>query len=401
MNVLMISDVYFPRINGVSTSIETFRSDLHAIGVRSTLIAPEYPQREDDSREDGIVRIPARYLPMDPEDRMMKRAAIRAWLRDYRGPAFDLVHIQTPFVAHYMGIEIARMLKLPVIASYHTYFEEYLYHYIPFLRREWLRGLARRFSRGQCNALDALIVPSRAMADTLRGYGVTSPMHILPTGLPADRYQGGDGDYFRNRYQIPKDRPLLLFVGRVAFEKNIPFLFEVTARIRQQIPDVLLLVTGEGPALADLRERTRSMGLDDNVRFLGYLDRRHELLDCYRAADLFVFASRTETQGLVLLEAMALGTPALALSIMGTRDILEPAPREMTAPEDASAFANQAVALLKNPARLAQLGEEARSYARQWEARAMAERVARLYDNVCAGKPSASLEVAGAQRAAA
>ncbi|HEX5125843.1 MAG TPA: glycosyltransferase, partial [Rhodocyclaceae bacterium] len=310
MNVLMISDVYFPRINGVATSIETFRAELHALGTRTTLIAPEYPEgAESRTNNDNVVRIPSRYLPMDPEDRMMKRNAIRDWLKHYCGAAFDMVHIQTPFVAHYAGLELGRMLGVPAIATYHTYFEEYLYHYIPWLPREWLRGAARRFSRSQCNALAALAVPSSAMANTLKEYGITRPIHILPTGLPADRFVGGDGEYFRGRYQIPQERPLLLFVGRVAYEKNIRFLLDAVTRVRSSVPNVLLLITGEGPALESLRAESAARGLEGNVRFLGYLDRHHELADCYRAADVFVFASRTETQGLVLLEAMALGKP--------------------------------------------------------------------------------------------
>src|SRR5262245_50157904 len=129
MRILMISDVYFPRINGVSTSIQTFRRGLHAAGHETLLIAPEYPAGHADERD--IIRIPSRYLPRDPEDRMMKGGAIRALLPRLEREGFDLVHIQTPFVAHYLGVSLARSLRVPVIESYHTYFEEYLHHYVP------------------------------------------------------------------------------------------------------------------------------------------------------------------------------------------------------------------------------------------------------------------------------
>lgn len=382
MNVLMISDVYFPRINGVSTSIETFRSELFALGTHSTLIAPAYPG--DTTAATDILRIPSRRVPFDPEDRLMQRSAILQWLRELPAGRYDLVHIQTPFLAHYMGLRIARSLSIPAVATYHTYFEEYLHHYVPFAPRAWMRALARRFSRGQCNALDAVVVPSRAMRDTLLAYGVQSPLHILPTGLPEERFGGGDGDCFRAHHQIPAGRPLLLFVGRVAFEKNIDFLLKVVERIRAELPEVLLLVTGEGPALDDLRKQTTQRGLDGHVRYLGYLDRNRELADCYRAADLFVFASRTETQGLVLLEAMALGTPVLALAEMGTRDILLGAQGAEIAPDDEAGFAAQAIALLKDRARLAQMSVAAREDARNWSARSMAQRLDGLYREVCA-----------------
>lgn len=379
MKILMISDVYFPRINGVSTSIETFRSELTTLGCEVTLLAPAYPQDEHGSKDEQVVRIPSRRVPFDPEDRLMNRAALRAWLRARPRGEFDLVHIQTPFAAHYAGLEAARLLGVPVLASYHTYFEEYLHHYIPLLPRAATRALARRFSRGQCNALDAVIVPSRAMADTLSAYGVRQPLHILPTGLRDQHFQPGDGQQFRLRNQIEADRPLLLFVGRVAFEKNISFLLDVVAQVREIQPRGLLLITGEGPALDGLRAEASERGLSGNVRFLGYLDRRHELADCYAAADVFVFSSRTETQGLVLLEAMAMGKPVLALSAMGTRDILENTPGTLIAQDDVADFSNKLLMLLADKPLRLEMGKLARQSAQRWSASQLAAELLGLY----------------------
>jgi len=379
MNVLMISDVYFPRINGVSTSIETFRRALDGHGVRSTLIAPDYPAAgaETDAR---VLRIASREVPLDPEDRMMRRTAIRAALPRLHAEHFELVHIHTPFVAHYAGLEIARALGIPCVATYHTFFEEYLFHYVPGVPRAWLKGLARHFSRRQCNALDAVIVPSRAMEAALGRYGVTRPLYVLPTGIPPAQFHGGESSYFRQRYDIGKERKVLLFVGRVAHEKNIAFLIDMVDAVRRTEPSVLLLITGEGPALPGLRAHAERRGLAEHVRFLGYLDRHSELHDCYRAADLFVFASRTETQGLVLLEAMALGTPVVALAAMGTCDILGPQRGCRIAPDDAAGFAHLVCDLLADTAGLRALGEQAREYAGSWGAAEMARRLARLYE---------------------
>ena len=134
MRILMISDVYFPRINGVSTSIQTFRRGLHAAGHETVLIAPQYPAG-DAGQEGRIIRVPSRYLPRDPEDRIMKAGELRALRPELRKSGFDLVHIQTPFLAHYHGVSIARQLGVPVIETYHTYFEEYLHHYVPLIPR--------------------------------------------------------------------------------------------------------------------------------------------------------------------------------------------------------------------------------------------------------------------------
>jgi 1,2-diacylglycerol 3-alpha-glucosyltransferase len=383
MKILMISDVYFPRINGVSTSIETFRQALAALGHPSTLIAPQYPGAAAETAA-GVIRVPSHYLPFDPEDRVMKRAAVRALIPQLRAEQYDVVHVQTPFVAHYAGLELARALGLPCVTTYHTYFEEYLFHYVPFVPRSWLKAAARRVSREQCNQVDAVVVPSRAMDEMLARYGVTRPREVLPTGIPPDQFHGGEADYFRERYGIARQRRLLLFVGRTAYEKNIDFLIEMVDHLRRNDPSILLLITGEGPALPGLKAAVRRRGIDEHVRFLGYLDRHTELHDCYRAADLFVFASRTETQGLVLLEAMALGTPVVALAEMGTRDILAPQRGCRIAPPTPQGFAAVVRDLLANTAMLDALGVQARAYARNWSADEMARRLARLYEHCCA-----------------
>jgi 1,2-diacylglycerol 3-alpha-glucosyltransferase len=378
MRVLMVSDVYFPRINGVSTSIETFRGALAAHGVATSLVAPSYG---DDAPAPGVVRVPARRVPHDPEDRLAHYAKLRRATLEAAVDC-DAIHIQTPFAAHYAGLHAARLLHKPVIATYHTLFEEYLQHYIPWLRAAWLRGLARRFSRGQCNDLDAVIVPSSAMRKRLRDYGVTRPLHVLPTGLPASAFAPGDGAAFRAGHGIDPERPVVLFVGRVAHEKNIGFLLEAVALARRRLPDLLFLVTGEGPARIDLEQKALRLGLSEHTRFLGYMDRKRELPSAYAAADAFVFASRTETQGLVLLEAMAQRCPVVGLSVMGTADILEPRRGCRIAPDDPDGFAEALLALLHDPAGRIRLGDEARAYAQEWSDQALAGRLAEIYGSL-------------------
>ncbi len=380
MKILMISDVYFPRVNGVSTSIETFRRSLAEQGVAITLIAPDYgDSNESDDAERNIIRIPAHRLPFDPEDRRMEYGAIIKLAERLRQEHFSLIHIQTPFVAHYAGIALAKLLNLPTVETYHTFFEEYLHHYIPLLPRAAARGIARLASRRQCNAVDAVIVPSLAMRDALQAYGVSQPLHILPTGIPLERFANGDGERFRSAQSIPAEQPMLLYVGRVAFEKNISFLLRATAIAKRQRPDLLLVVTGEGPALPALRQEAVRMGLTDNVRFVGYLDRAQALPDCYHAADAFVFASRTETQGLVLIEAMAAGTPVIALAIMGTADILAPRRGALVAADDEQDFAERILELVSDPALQQKLGDEAYRYAQEWSAPALAASLKSLY----------------------
>lgn len=379
MRILMISDVYFPRINGVSTSIQTFRRGLHALGHESVLVAPEYPIAWDAEDEGEVLRVASRYLPRDPEDRAMKIGALRALRPQLASRRFDLVHIQTPFIAHYHGVNLARRFGIPVVETYHTYFEEYLYHYVPFLPRALMRFAARRFTSSQCNALDALVVPSAAMRDALAAYGVRCPMQVIPTGMEMERFSRGDGARFRAELGIAPAQPTLVHVGRVAHEKNIDFLFRVLRKIVDQRNDVVLIVAGEGPALSHCKAHVESLRLTANVRFVGYLSRDSALLDCYRAGDLFVFSSKTETQGLVLLEAMALGVPVVSLAYMGTADIVRPERGARVAPEDEAGFARIVLNLLNDPRGRAAMSEQAREYAATWSADAMAGRLVDFY----------------------
>ena len=267
MHILMITDVYFPRINGVSTSIKTYRAALREMGHKVTIIAPDYGKTTDD--EEGIIRIPSRGLLLDKEDRMMNALHIFRLAKQLKGMDIDIIHIQTPFVAHYAGLKLARILGVPKVESYHTFFEEYLYHYVSFLPKGLMKGVARRFSKSQCNSVDAIVVPSTAMLEALRGYGVASTAEIIPTGLDLHRFKGGDGAVFRDKYGIDKKRPLLLNVGRVAHEKNIDFLLRVLSEVKQTIPDILLVIVGEGPAEKHLHALVKEWGLQANVRFIG------------------------------------------------------------------------------------------------------------------------------------
>ena len=382
MRILMISDVSFPRVNGVSTSIETFRRSLAALGHPSTLIAPAYPSAQVESSD--AIRVPSRGVPRDPEDRLMSRRAVDALVPTLARGGYDIVHVHTPFVAHYAGVHIARELGLTVVETYHTFFEEYLHHYVPFLPRALTRLAARRLSRSQCRAVDALVVPSAQMLATLRGYGIATRAEVLPTGIDPERFRGGDGQRFRALHGIGADRPVLVHISRVAHEKNIDFVLEAVARAREAVPDVLLVIAGEGPALPHVRRRAAELGLAEHVLFVGYLARDGALLDCYRAGTAFVFASRTETQGLVLLEALALGVPVVSTAVMGTADVLKDARGALIAPDEVEGFAARVVELVRDPALRARLAAAAPGDAKAWTATAMAERLLELYRSVAA-----------------
>lgn len=381
MKILYISDVYFPRVNGVSTSIRTFVGQLQQLGHQVDLIAPDYGVSTQDDA--FVKRVPARSIYFDPEDKLMKYGEALKLLPELQQANYDLIHIHTPFVAHYLGLKLAKLLNIPCVETYHTFFEDYLHHYLPWIPQRLARGLARIVSKRQCNAVDAIVAPSQPMLDVLRSYGVAIHADVIPTGLQAHSFAESDGVAFREKYKIGHEKHMLLYVGRVAFEKNIAFLLEKTKLLAAQHPEVLLVVTGEGPAEKMLHELAKKLNLENNILFIGYLDRNTELNACYKAADLFVFASKSETQGLVLLEAMAQGTPVVAIAELGTASILVEGEGAMIAPDNIQGFADKVSYLIAHPEKRKTLGEKAKNYAqKRWTASVQAERMANYYGRI-------------------
>jgi len=375
LRVLMVSDVFLPRINGVSTSIDSFRQCLPAHGVDVKLVAPRYGDEPD---QEGIERVASRPAPGDAEDRLPRWRRLHEVVLQEAADC-DLVHIQTPFSCHYAGLSAARKLGIPAIATYHTLFEEYAEHYVRFLPAQLARSIARGMSRRQCDELDAVVVPSEAMRQRLLAYGVESPMTVLPTGIPLQLFESGDRAAFRSLHGISPTRPVALFVGRVAHEKNMGFLLDAMVSVRVSVPDALLVVIGDGPARAELEKLTAEMGLTDAVSWLGYQDHDRDLPHAYAAADAFAFASRTETQGLVLLEAMAAGLPVVALATMGTIEILAPGEGCLAPADDVPEFAHALARVLSDGPFRQELSDRARIEARRWSEESAAAGLAALY----------------------
>jgi glycosyltransferase involved in cell wall biosynthesis len=210
-------------------------------------------------------------------------------------------------------------------------------------------------------------------------------LQVVPTGLELEEFSGGgDRLAFSERFEVDPQRPSMVYVGRVAFEKNIGMLLDVVERIRRTIPDILLIIAGEGPARRALEIRAGKMGLQRNVLFVGYLSRGRQLWDCFCAGDIFVFPSRTETQGLVLLEAMALGVPVVGYAELGAAEVLTGRSGGVVVEGDADAFAGSVLELLRDEDRRAALSARGLSYAREWSAHEMTRRMLNVYRDAVA-----------------
>jgi 1,2-diacylglycerol 3-alpha-glucosyltransferase len=387
-HALIVSDVYFPRVNGVSTSIRSFREDLERLGMPSTLVAPGYGSADAAAADSAqrILRVPSRAVPFDPEDRIMRWSALRHALESVPRERCDLVHIQTPFLAHYAGLKLARARGVPVVATCHTYFEDYLHHYLPLLPGFAGAWLARSVMTSQLNAVDAVVSPSEPVRRRLLEYGVTRPIHVIPTGMTEDRFVPGSPQRFRELFGFTREQRIVLNVGRVAHEKNLGFLLRMFVRVARHDARAVLVIAGEGPARQALQAEAQRLGIGPRTRFIGNLDRERTLNDCYAAADAFVFASRTETQGLVLLEAMAQSRPVVSTACLGTRSVLTSGSGACVVEEVEDDFAAAVCSVLKDPDRARLMGEKGRDWASQWSSASLAMRMAQLYSEL---RPSA------------
>jgi glycosyltransferase involved in cell wall biosynthesis len=220
-----------------------------------------------------------------------------------------------------LGARYARQLNVPLVFTFHTLYEEYV-HYVP-LAPKITKKTTRYFCRNFCNKCDLIIVPTAEIGKYLKGLGVTTPVKKVPTGINMEDFtvQSTNGSWLRKNYDIAAEERLLLFVGRLGQEKNLTFLLQAYKEVQEEFPAIRLVLVGGGPEEKNLKYIANQLGMASKVVFTGALP-KEKVIECYYAADLFVFTSVTETQGLVLPEAKAAGLPIIALSAYGAAEMV-------------------------------------------------------------------------------
>lgn len=313
----MLTNTYAPHVGGVARSVEGFVREFRRRGHRVVVAAPDFEGAPEEELD--VVRFPAvqHFSGGDFSVPVLVPGRLWAAVRELEP---EVVHSHHPFLLGDTALRVAAAHRLPVVFTHHTIYEQYT-HYVPGDSPQ-LKRFVIDLVTGYCNLCNAVIAPSETVAGLLRRRGVEVPIEVIPTGVDLELFAGGDGAAFRRRHGIPATALVVGHVGRLAPEKNLHFLTRAVVRFLRQRPEAHFLLAGGGPLLADLQGAFEAAGMRERLFSVGVLDRR-ELAGCYQAMDLFAFASQTETQGMVLTEAMAAGVPVVAVDAPGVREVVE------------------------------------------------------------------------------
>jgi len=372
MKIGLFTDAYLPEISGVTILVRRLRDELARLGHTVYVYAPKYDEPSDD--EERVFRYRAGPVFSYRTARMAvpySREATKSFSE------LDVVHSHTPFSLAYAAFTAAYRHRLPHVQTYHTYLSQYR-HYVPRVFRPSVRG-AERYSALLCNRCTVITVPTSSIRDELVRFGVRRSIHVLPFGPDVRHYAATPTWDVRGTLGIAPEAPLCMYAGRLAEEKNLDFVLRSFGKIHLQIPEAQMVFSGDGPSRAGLEARAASMGLSGAVHFAGFLS-QERLIDMYKAADLFLFASKSETQGLVLVEAMAGRTPAVAVRAQGVCDVVENERNGYLVPEDEDALAAQAVEILTSPDLHERLCEGALESAAEVSVEASTERLVKIYE---------------------
>ena len=396
MKIAMFTDAYFPRINGVSVSVHSYAEELTKLGHLVCVVCLEYTEEQqrnalfDEKASDRaspfqIVRVPSNRLVFSKEDRV---ARLNKWhFIKKRMDAFkpDVVHINSEAFLGYFGILYSRARRVPYVFTFHTMWEDYLANYVPLMSDKSIRFLTRKVMRFYLKHATEIITPTTRIAEVVARYGIEKKPYILPTGIPASMQKFSLPRSFAIGGQLSKKFPqvkgckLLLYAGRIVKEKNLLFLYDVLERVRERFPKTVLLFVGGGPYLEELQELAKARGLERSVAFTGYMP-ASDMIYFYKMAQVFVFPSKTETQGLVTVEAMLAGLPVVAIGELGTTDVMRGDNGGFMVADDVEAFSDKVLLLLRDQNVRKQKIEEAKRWGSQWSISALTPKLVSVYE---------------------
>jgi glycosyltransferase involved in cell wall biosynthesis len=384
LHIAFFTNYYHPVVNGVVRSVASFREVLMKQGHNVFIFAQSAENYKD--HEPFIFRYPSLPLPL-PGD--IAAALPVSPFVDQLLPALklDVIHTHHPILLGQTAARKAAELNLPLVFTFHTQYWEYT-HYVPFPQeviQEFLKNAVHRWLRDFMQKCQHIIIPSESLKDILvRDYGLTDRYTVIPTGTNLDPFLKADGQSLRAEKGW-KDKTVLISVGRLAPEKNWDTLLRAFASVHADHPGAHLVLIGDGPARQTLESLAAELGLEEKVTFTGAVP-FEEIPRYLKAADLFTFASVTETQGLVTIEAMAAGLPVVAVDGPGTRDIVEHGKQGFLTENDPDALAKSVEKALSDPQRLKRLRNSALKKAKSFDVSVLGEQLVSVYEQAILDK---------------
>lgn len=379
MKICMFTNTYLPHVGGVARSVFTFTKDLKKMGNDVFVIAPEYP--DSDRRSEigrNVLRVPAiqNFNGSDFSVRLPVPFIIDDAIDNFKP---DIIHSHHPYLLGDAALRAAGRRRLPLIFTHHTLYEQYT-HYVSE-DSDAMKHFAIHLSTEYANMCSSVVVPSLSIARLIKKRGVTTPVVEIPTGVDISFFSEGQGRQFREEFRIPRDTFVIGHLGRLAPEKNLGFLARAISDVMGDLPNSRFLVVGEGPSKEEIIQTFRKKGFEDRLTMAGKLAGTR-LRDAYHAMDLFVFASKSETQGMVLTEAMAAGLPVIAIDAPGAREVVSSSENGILLPWDASEhiFSNTVSDAILDPDKISRWRKFALKTAQQFDRKKSAEKLYRLYE---------------------
>jgi len=377
MRILMLTNVYTPLVGGVTRSIQTFTGQFQQHGHDVMIVAPSTDNDPED--EDHVVRYPA--IPQFYQHKyslpIMIPGLLMGTLIDFQP---DVIHSHHPFLLGRSAQHSSAIWDVPLVYTHHSRYDKYIDQTTDWGRR--LNLLVQNLVVDYCRVADAVVAPSRSIAEMLPE-DLPGLLRVIPTGIDTRRFGQGDGQAFRQNYGLSEDVFVVGHLGRLAPEKNCGFLSAAVVAFLQQNPAAHCVIVGDGPSRGEIEKIFQAAECAKRLHITGILEGQ-ELVDAYHAMDVFAFASQSETQGIVIVEAMAAGIPVVAVDASGIREVvLDNENGYLLAEEDCDTFA----AALKKYCELATddkvvMQQQARQTAEHFSQEACTNRLLELYEEV-------------------
>ncbi len=368
----MFSDSALPVLNGVSVSVDQLVKGLRNLGHSVSLFTSDYPGHvEQDPNTCRFRSILTPWAPGYP----LSVPPFYGRLGEFRRADFDIVHCHTPFTVGMVGLRWSQSEEVKAVATYHTQYDKYT-HYVPYLPHLYTRFKIAKHTNYFYNRVAQVVTPSEAAAHWLRRHAVRTPLTVVPTGvrLPPP----GLRNPARSRFELGPAETVVLYAGRIAREKNLALLFQAMVPLLKADPGLWLWIVGDGPAREEHRTFIRQAGVGDRVRFFGFVP-REDIDDYYAAADVFAFSSTTETQGLVVVEAMAHGLPAVVVVGGGAGAAVRDGINGFLVPNRAPEFGQAVRRIVEDRTFAGSLSKGARETAAEYTVEKMVSKVESVY----------------------